>query len=60
MHILSLTWTVLSTVLLGASAESLTKTFSTTSTSIHSCLHTGQRITFTANNHEHTHVSLNK
>lgn len=43
-----LTWADLSTVLLGASTESMIKTFSVTSSSIHSCLHTGQRITFTA------------
>lgn len=50
-----LTWADLCNVLLGASTESITKTFSITSTSIHSCLHTGQRITFTGTKRNHAH-----
>lgn len=38
------TWLVFSMVLLGISAESLTKKLSNTSISQHSCLHTGHRI----------------
>lgn len=37
------TWLVFSTVLLGTSAESLTKKLSNISTSRHSCIHTGHR-----------------
>lgn len=53
-----LTWAVLFTVLLGASNESFTNTFSITSTSMHSCLHTGQRITFTGTEQNHTCYSM--
>lgn len=53
-----LTWADLSTVLLGGSTESITKTFSITSTSIHSCLHTGQRITFTGRKRNYAYYSV--
>lgn len=54
----SLTWAVLFTVLLGASNESFTNTFSITSASMHSCLHTGQRITFTGTKQNHTLLNI--
>ncbi len=48
------TWLVFSTVLLGTSAESLTKKLSNTSISQHSCLHTGHRMAPTgARDHIH-------